>query len=127
MQYLGYDIREFLGNDITGIKRIYNFPDQLVGIFAGVFNNCKNLVILPPFPKTLKFISDDAFSGCTNLTTLTFNSKVKMTPNVFIQCYNFTEIIVYNEDLYKYYKELLLKFDFPTRIRVTFNYDVEPK
>ena len=60
--------KEFFPHDISMIKRINKFPDNLQEIREHFFENCTELTELPDFPLSLKIIGDYAFYNCIKLT-----------------------------------------------------------
>lgn len=63
----GYDV--FRG--CTALTEIKNFPEV---IYNRMFSNCTGLTEIT-IPSTVKAIKSDAFAGCTNLVSVTFESE----------------------------------------------------
>lgn len=86
---------EYKGSDTATIE----FAEGTVGIagdFCGYFsNNSERKIGAVVINADLKYISDNAFYGCTNLTSVTFNDGLVAIGNsAFSQCSKITEIII---------------------------------
>ena len=95
-----------INSGITSIDRLafadflnldaITLPNSVTGIGYGGFSNCGLTEII--FPSNVVSIEEDAFNGCSNLTTLTFEGTVPPTfgVDVFAYCSALTTIYVPN-------------------------------
>ncbi|MBQ7819584.1 MAG: leucine-rich repeat domain-containing protein, partial [Bacteroidales bacterium] len=74
----------------------YIIPDNIQKIAGFAFSGCSNLTSIT-IPNSVTTLCDNAFSGCSNLTSITIPSSVtEIGDNAFSGCSNLTSITIPN-------------------------------
>ena len=80
----------FYGAALTNI----NFPEGLVEINNGAFENCTNLEDITSFPESLNKIGDSAFQYCSKLKSINLHEGMTIGGRAFNGCESLKELTI---------------------------------